>query len=522
MIASPDPFSCTYDILDRLTQETTPQGTVTYGYDNLRRRTSRVVNGQSAQTYLYDAGSRLTGVAQINQTITLGYDAADRKTSIIYPNGISVGYGYDAASRTTSVTHQGPTGLLEALTYSFDVAGNRISLLRNTGSATSLPQVIQAAYDAANQQVQFNSTSINLTYDANGNLTAQNDASGTTTYTWDGRNRLVAIAGPGLTASFSYDVFNRRISTTTNGQTAKYVYDGDDVVQRLGGSAVNEGYIGSLSLDEPYIRRTASGDEYYIADERGTVLALTDQGGTVTTSYTYEPFGKTTRTGISSNPFQYTGREHDGTDLYYYRARYYSPILHRFLSEDPLEFDSGDLNLYAYAFNDPINLTDPSGEIVPLVPLAGICVRGAVGGAIQAGLSGRKPDFIDLAAGCFSGGLNKLPGISKAVPKVPGGGKKPPKMPKNWVPPTHPPQAPPIPPGATTGPTKSGGGTIYQQPGSTGNANSVRVMPPGYHPGYPNGYWVKYNSQGQPINPATGGTGPKQDTHVPLPPGYIK
>lgn len=93
---------------------------------------------------------------------------------------------------------------------------------------------------------------------------------------------------------------------------------------------------------------------------------------------------------------------------------------------------------------------------------------------------------------------------------------------KNWVPPTHPPQAPPIPPGATSGPSNTGGGTIYRPSGSTGDANTVRVMPPGYHPGYPNGYWVRHNEKGQPINPATNKTGPLQDTHVPLPPGYMK
>ncbi len=44
-----------------------------------------------------------------------------------------------------------------------------------------------------------------MTFDANGNLLTQTDASGTTTYTWDARNRLVGISGPTVTATFSYD-----------------------------------------------------------------------------------------------------------------------------------------------------------------------------------------------------------------------------------------------------------------------------------------------------------------------------
>ncbi|MDX2250917.1 MAG: RHS repeat-associated core domain-containing protein [Nitrospira sp.] len=512
-----------YDILDRLIQETTPQGTIAYTYDTLRRRASSVVNGQTAQTYNYDVASRLISLIQGTQTITFGYDAADRKTSITYPNGISVAYGYDAASRLTSLTHQGPSGPLETLTYTLDSAGNRISLLRNSGSATTLPPAIQAAYDAANEQVRFNSVTPNLTYDADGNLLTQTDTSGTTTYTWDARDRLRDITGPNLIASFAYDAFNRRMSKTVNGQTTAYLYDGDDVVQEIGAGAVSASYVQGLGIDEPYIRRGATGDEFYLADERGTVLALTNQAGAVTTSYAYEPFGKATQTGVSSNPFQYTGRDNDGTGLYYYRARYYSPILHRFLSEDPLEFEGEDLNLYAYAFNDPVNLSDPSGELVPLVPLAGICLRGAAQSALSTALSGRKPDLMDLASGCFSGGINKLPGISKVVPKVPGGGKGPKKQPKNFVPPTNPPQPPPpIPPGWTSRPSNSGGGTVHQQPGSTRNANSIRVMPPGADPNYPNGYWVQTNSHNQRINPATGKPGVgDHDVHVPLPSGYF-
>jgi len=64
----------------------------------------------------------------------------------------------------------------------------------------------------------------------------------------------------------------------------------------------------------------------------------------------------------SSNALQYTGRENDGaTGLYYYRARYYHPGLQRFISEDPLGNDTGEVNFYVYVGNDPINYVDPLG-----------------------------------------------------------------------------------------------------------------------------------------------------------------
>src|SRR5262249_48328219 len=63
----------------------------------------------------------------------------------------------------------------------------------------------------------------------------------------------------------------------------------------------------------------------------------------------------------SAHAAQFTGRENDGTGLYYYRARYYSPQLGRFISEDPLEFAGGDVNLYTYVGNRPTGATDPQG-----------------------------------------------------------------------------------------------------------------------------------------------------------------
>jgi RHS repeat-associated protein len=117
-----------------------------------------------------------------------------------------------------------------------------------------------------------------------------------------------------------------------------------------------------LGLDEFFTRTDAAGLRAFLVDALGSAIALADGAGAVQTEYTYAPLGETTVSGAASgNPYQFTGRENDGTGLYYYRARYYHPTLSRFVSEDPLEFHGGDVNLYAYVGNNPIDYSDPLG-----------------------------------------------------------------------------------------------------------------------------------------------------------------
>jgi RHS repeat-associated protein len=356
---------------------------VTYQYDAAGRRTARGAPGQVPVSYAYDAASRLTQLTQGSQVATLAYDLAGRRTQLGLPNGVTTEYQYDAASRLTALLYRNALGPLGDLTYSYDAAGNRTGVGGSFARTLAPDAVTGATYDAANRLLTFGSQT--ATADANGNLATLTDASGVTTYTWDARDRLVGLSGPGLTANFTYDALGRRLAKTVNGETTQYAYDGLDVTQELGaGGPVDS--LGTLSIDEPLVRGSS---EFFLADALGSVVALTDATGTLGTEYTYEPFGRTVAAGVAStNPFQYTGREHDATGLYYYRARYYHPGLQRFVSEDPLGLTTGDTNLYAYARNAPTTFNDPGG--LSPTTIIGAQIGAALGpaGVVLGGIAG--------------------------------------------------------------------------------------------------------------------------------------
>jgi RHS repeat-associated protein len=175
---------------------------------------------------------------------------------------------------------------------------------------------------------------------------------------WSARNQLIAISG-GVAANFQYDAFGRRVSKTVAG-TTQYLYDGVNPVQELSGASVSANLLTGLGVDEYFQRTDANGPANFLTDALGGTIALTGGSGNTLASYTYEPFGNTSVSGSSSNPYQFTGRENDGTGLYFLRARYYSPTHERFISEDQLRFSAG-VNFYSYASNDPVDFLDPLG-----------------------------------------------------------------------------------------------------------------------------------------------------------------
>ena len=363
-------LSWSYDGLNDVTSTSSPQGTVGYTYDAASRRLSMTPAAQATATYAYDNANRLTGITQGSETVQIGYDVDNRRTLLTLPNGVTVNYGYDNASELTGLSYaQGNDTALGNLAYGYDGDG-RINSKGGTFATdvAPTPTAQPGTFDLNDRETSFNGQA--LSYDSNGNLTFD----GTNTYAWNARNQLTQISQNGVAQlTYAYDPFGRRISKTVQGGTpTQYLYDGDNAVQETQGSNVNAILTG-LGVDERFARTDVTGRTYFLTDVLNSTLALTDATGAIREQYSYDPYGNVTPSDTTTdftNPYQYTGREADAPGLYYYRARYYSPPMGGFISEDPARGAGGQPSYYAYVGGNPINNTDSSGMFLTSVDAA--------------------------------------------------------------------------------------------------------------------------------------------------------
>lgn len=355
---------------------------------------------QALVSYSYDGDGRLSEIAQGSSSVGFTYDGAGRRsTTMSLPDQITAAYSYNQASRLTDVAYSGPNGQIGTLTYNYDAAGHIIAT-GGTLARTGLPAATAlSVYNAGNQLTQWNNSQ--FTYDANGSLISD----GSNTYHWDARNRLASISGS-QSATFQYDGLGRRQAKVIASSQTNFLFDGINSVQEQGvdGSAIANILTG-FGADQTLARTDAAGTHRFLTDALGSTLALADSDGTLSAQYVYDPFGGTSSSGSTLNPTQYTGRENDGTGLYYYRARYYSAGTGRFISEDPVGLLSRDINFYRYAFGNPTRYRDPSGTTPPEAVIGAI--YGGVYGALGAIAAGGNGNAIaqSAAIGALTGGV---------------------------------------------------------------------------------------------------------------------
>lgn len=119
-------------------------------------------------------------------------------------------------------------------------------------------------------------------------------------------------------------------------------------------------YQNGPGIDNKLRSKTGGTANYFLADHLGSTNALTDSNGAITSQASYDGFGN--QTGSLTTRYGFTGRERDDfTGLQFSRARFYDGTLGRFISEDPIGFAGGDVNLYGYVWNNPLHFVDPFG-----------------------------------------------------------------------------------------------------------------------------------------------------------------
>lgn len=323
-------------------------------------RIQAVRNGATTR-YIYDAANRLQTVRieWLNLTATYAYDQAGRLTGLMNFNGTVTTYGYDDANRLLSVGNWASGGTAIA-TYQFTLDGN------GNRTSTTQNEPLMGTGGGENSTYTYNTQKNRLLSDSGNSFAYDNEgqlASGySSNYTFDYEHRLTAVGS----TQFTYDGSGNRIQATRNGSTTKYIYDATgNLLAEIDANNNFTYYIYGKGL---MAMVTSAGQVYtYHYNATGSTVAMTDASSNIVNKYAYDPFGNILgkeETVQPNQPFTFVGQfgvmtETDG--LYYMRARYYDAKVGRFISEDPIGFGGGDVNLMAYVGNNPVNFSDPSG-----------------------------------------------------------------------------------------------------------------------------------------------------------------
>lgn len=362
----------TYDALNRVVAYTTNGQTTKYTYDDRGFMTKLTYPSGKAVTYDYDVMGNMLAVTDWNGNKTAyEYDKNNQVVSVDNWNKTRETRSYDVSGQVTSIVVKLGDKVIQNETYAYDANHNLIKQNNVNHTFDALNRLTSGyAYDKAGNITSGNGLTMTYdkdsrlqsvnkvatTSDADGNLTAYTVAGKAHKATYNSQNQLTAYDG----ATYTYDANGNRLTagaqTYITDATGQVLADKDN--QYVYGA---QGLIGYYGKTGKFVTVTS--------DNRGDILNLLDEAGTVRGTMSYGDYGAVTKTtGTVDTPFKYAGRLGvitDNNGLVYLKTRYYNPRLMRFMNRDTVAgsvTDSQSLNRFSYVEGNPLTYVDLNGQ----------------------------------------------------------------------------------------------------------------------------------------------------------------
>lgn len=292
--------------------------------------------------------------------------------------------------------------------YAYDLTGNITSV--TTGASTRTYSYPNPGVGSVRPEAVSSIGSDSYTYDADGNQKSRTVGGTTTASTYDEFGRLATSTIGGATTTFVYDADGTRL--LRHEPTATTLYLDDTEVTNAGGTitatryytadgdtafGTDNGMDGGMGggHGDLVAMRTPDGVTWLATDQQGSIQLAVGATTSSTSRQRYLPYGqhRGDRDDIPVTDHGYLGKVEDpSTDLVALDNREHDPTTGQLTSPDPLIDieDPTSQNAYAYAADNPVSRSDPTGLMVP-------CSTGA-GGCGTTGYSGgsKKPSYCDI------------------------------------------------------------------------------------------------------------------------------